>query len=67
MQARMVFVEKSGEIEHLPAILAREIVRQRLQFMKHNILYVIIIEDWIQHETIAIILCTANLSIGLIK
>ena len=67
MQTRMVFIEESGKIQHLPAILARKIVRQRLQFMEHNILYVIIIEDWIQHETIGIILSTADLTIGLIE
>ena len=67
MQTRMVFIEESGKIQHLPAILARKIVRQRLQFMEHNILYVIIIEDWIQHETIGIVLSTADLTISLVE
>ena len=63
----MILIEESGKIQHLPAVLACKIVRQRLQFMEHNILYIIIIEDWIQHETIGIVLSTTDLAISLIE
>ena len=45
MQTLMVFIEKSREIQHLPAVLAREVVRQYLQFVKHDILHVIVVKD----------------------
>ena len=67
VQTLMVLIEKSGKVQHLPAVLAREIVRQYLQFVEHDILHVIVVEDWIHHETVCVVLSATYQPISLIE
>lgn len=63
----MILIKELCKIEHLPTVLAGEVVCQRLQFMQHYILYVIVIKDWIKHKAIRIVLSPTCWSICLIE
>ena len=41
----MILVEELLEIEHLPALLAREILREALQFLQHSILDEVVVTE----------------------
>ena len=62
MQAHVLFVEELREDQYLPTVLTCEVVRERLQLVKHDVLDVVIVEDRVEHETIRVILCAVCLT-----
>ena len=56
----MILIKEAREIKDLPAVLACEVICQRLKLVQHDILYVIVIKDGVQHEAVRIVLGAAS-------
>lgn len=51
----MVFIEESGEVEHLPTVLASEVVGQSLQFVEHDIFDVVVVENRVKQKAVLVL------------
>ena len=48
LETLVVVVEEFLEVQYLPARLTREVVRQSLELVQHDIVYVIVVEDRVE-------------------
>ena len=52
LETFVVIVKELGEVEDLPAVLAREVICQRLQLVEHDIFHVVVWEEGVKYETV---------------
>ena len=63
----MVFVEELLEVQDLPACLACEVVGQGLKLVEHDVFYVVVIEDWVEEETVLVRLISTRVCCRLVE
>ena len=55
LKAKMILIKEPGEVEHLPTVLASEVIGQSLQFVEHDVFDVVVVEHRVKQEAVLIL------------